>query len=132
MAFLVEVDDSGGVTLTLSGWDLAMTMRRRVRVEPEQIARASSSPRGPIEQMIEHRVVGTGSHSGHERPNGRRVGSMLARGENDVQFWAVPRGTSNDPLLVLDLREHNFGRLVLSVDGDPSVVADAITRLIAR
>ncbi len=129
MGFLVEVDDAGAVSVTFSGWDLAMTMRRRVHVAPEQIANAAAATRGPLELMIEHRVVGIGSHSGHASPNGRRVGSMLARGENDVQYWAVGRGTANDQLLVLDLRDHDFGRLVLEIDGDPAVLADAISRL---
>jgi hypothetical protein len=129
MGFIVEVDDTGGVTTTFSGWDLAMTMRRQVRVEPQQIERAWGSPRGPLEQMIERRIVGRGSHSGLDRPNGARVGSMLGRGEQEVQYWAVRGGTANDQVLVLDLRGHDFGRLVLSVDGDPHVVADAITRL---
>ncbi len=132
MGFLVEVDGAGGVTVTFSGWDLAMTMRRRVRVEPEQIERASAATRGPLEQMIEHRVVGRGSHSGHDRPNGARVGSMLGRGEQEVQYWAVPGGSANDQLLVLDLRDHDFGRLVLSVDGDAQLVADTLDRLAGR
>ena len=131
MAFLFEVDEAGGVTLTFSGWDRAMTMRRRVSVAPHQIERALTATRGPLEQMVEHRVVGRGSHGGHLEPNRLRVGSMLARGEDGVHYWAVGSGTSNDPLLVLDLREHDFARLVVSVDGDPSVVAAAITQLIA-
>lgn len=53
---------------------------------------------------------------------------MLGRGVCGKQFWAVPAGSSVAGLLGLDLRDHEFARVVLDV-GDADATRAAITRL---
>ena len=50
---------------------------------------------------------------------------MLGRGVSGKQFWAAPAGRGAAPLLVPDLREGEFERVVVAVD-DPDAAAAGI------
>jgi len=117
---------AGSVIVQLTGWDLAANLRRRVEVDAEQIRGIKVEPRAAVEELIDHRVVGVGTHMGKQRPNRRRVGTMLGRGVSGKQFWAVPSSDGFRSLLVVDLSaESDFQRIVLAVD-DPDDFAAAL------
>jgi len=117
VAVLIEANGAA-VTVELSGWDRVMNWRRRVQFESGTIATVSVVDRSSLEQMIDHRALGWGTHNGLKRPGRRRIGSMLGRGVSGKQFWAVQPGPGSLPLVVLDLNDHEFQRAVLEVD-DP-------------
>ena len=92
------------------------------------IQQAKVEPRSDVERLVDHRVLGVGTHNGEQRPNRRRVGTMLGRSVPGKQFWAVPAGDRSHPLVVLDLSAASgFERMVLEVD-DPDEFAAALER----
>jgi len=113
------------LTIRLSGWALAMNMRRAVVVGPEHVTAASATLRSALEPAIDRRIVGVGGHSGSFRPNRARIGTMLVRGVDGKQFWALRASGPELPVLVLDLRHHEFARIVAAV-ADPYAVARTI------
>ncbi len=117
MAFAVE-HGPAAVEVTLSGFDRMMAWRRRVRIPVEQVVGATVADRGSLEQSIDHRALGIGTHTGARRPGRRRVGTMLGRAVPGKQFWAVAAGPPTTPLLVLDLDPPvgPFERAVLECD----------------
>jgi len=116
------------VIVTLTGWDLVVNLRRRLVVDVSAIRQVEVGPRSEVERLVDHRVLGIGTHDGERRPNRRRVGTMLGRGVSGKQFWAVPAGDGSHPLVVIDLSAAgDLARVVLGVD-DPEEFAAAIDR----
>ena len=115
----------------MSGWDMAMIWRRTTLFPFEAIIDVCVVTRGELEPLVDHRVVGVGTHDGKLRPGKRRVGTMLGRGTVGKQFWAVGFSGPELQLLVLELDGHQFARAVLNID-DPEAcrlaVADALGR----
>ncbi|MCB0994508.1 MAG: hypothetical protein KDB21_05420 [Acidimicrobiales bacterium] len=130
MAFRIEVADDC-LTVWLSGWDRLMNGRRRLRFESSAVRRVSVDARGPLEDEVEHRALGVGTHDGAKRPGRRRVGSMIGRAVVGRQFWAVGAGPPSTRLLVLDLGLPPFARAVLEVD-DVDAVAARLTATAGR
>lgn len=120
------IDAPCAIVLRLTGWSRVANMRRAVTIEHDQIVSASATLRSAVENDIDRRVVGIGSHHGSSRPNRARVGTMLGRGVDGIQFWAVRASGPELPVLVLDLRDHEFVRAVVAID-DPYAVARALT-----
>jgi len=120
-AELAVLDDR--VVAELSGWDRAMNWRSEVVFDYTNIESASDIDRSSLENLIDHRTSGCGTHDGLRRPNRRRIGTMLGRGIVGKQFWVVPAGPGAARLLVLDLRDHEFARAVLAIDDVKEVVA---------
>ena len=114
---------SDRVAVVLSGWDRVMCWRTGVMFDRSKIGSASTLDRSTLENLIDHRTSGCGTHNGTKRPNRRRIGTMLGRGIAGKQFWAVPAGRGTDRLLVLDLRDHEFARAVLAIDDAAAVAA---------
>lgn len=121
MALEFDLGD-GGLRIELSGLDRAIGWRRTVAVDPDEIVDAWATIRGALEPSIDRRLLGRGPHDGAFRPGRRRVGSMLGRGIEGRQFWAMPASGPELPLLVLDLRDHEFLRIVAAVDDPYDVV----------
>ncbi len=115
------------MVVRLSGWDRATNWRRTVEFQLEAVATVGLEQRRVLEELIDHRAVGIGTHDGARRPNRRRVGTMLGRGVDGKQFWAVPSGRASQPVLVLDQTHGEFDRVVLMVH-DPAAVAAEIER----
>lgn len=114
------------VIVELTRWDLAANLRRRVEVDVGQILGVGVESRAELEALIDHRVLGFGTHMGKKRPNRRRVGTMLGRGVLGKQFWAVPSSDGTRSLLVIDLAaDSDYRRVVLAVD-DPDDFAAAL------
>jgi hypothetical protein len=126
----VDVEGLGGpsqaadelVTIRLSGWALVANMRRRVAVGTEHVTEVSATLRSALEPAIDRKLLGVGTNNGSFRPNRARIGTMLVRGANGKQFWAVRTSGPELPVLVLDLHDHEFARIVAAVD-DPYLVA---------
>lgn len=113
------IDDSGGgLRIELSRLDRAFNWRSSVVVPPEAIAAAWATLRGGLEPALDRRILGRGPHDGAFRPGRRRVAAVLGRGVDGKQFWAVPASGKDLPVLVLDLHDHEFLRVVAAVD-DP-------------
>lgn len=113
MAFEV-IESQGNVTVRLTGRDRILCWRRKVEIPQQAIRSATVKTRGDLEPTIEHRLAGIGTHDGKKRPNRRRVGPMLGRHLVGPQFWAVEKGQPDQALVVLDLTDHEFVRVVLS------------------
>ena len=96
MPFQVDHDD-GGFRIDLSGFDRAFNWRGSVVVAPAEIAGAWATLRGGLEPALDRRILGRGPHDGAFRPGRRRVASVLGRGVDGKQFWAVP-GSGTDLL----------------------------------
>jgi len=127
----IRVDHSPvAVVITLTGLDRFATGRRRLRIPVERIVRAHVAERGALERLIDHRVVGVGTHNAGRRPGRRRIGMMIGREVVGNQFWAVDKGPSDRRLLVIDLEPPvgPFIRAVVECD-QPDTVA---TRLDPR
>ena len=128
MAARVRLGETA-ITVELTGWDRIMNWRRQVRIDRHRITSVEVQERYSLESVIDHRVLGFGSHIGFKRPTRRRVGTMLGRAVTGKQFWAVPASPRDEQLLVIDLDDPEFGRAVLSVD-DPTATASAlVTRI---
>jgi hypothetical protein len=125
MSFAIDQDD-GGLRIGLSGLDAMFNWRRSVVVEPGSIAQAWGALRGGLEPALDRRILGRGPHDGAFRPGRRRVAAVLGRGVDGKQFWAVPAGGTEMPLLVVELRDHEFLRVVAAVD-DPYAWARTLT-----
>lgn len=54
-----------------------MNWRRRVEFDLATVMRATVVQRAALEDLIDHRALGCGSHNGRKRPNRRRLGTML-------------------------------------------------------
>ncbi len=116
------------MTVELTGWDLVANLRRRVEVDVSAIRQVAVERRSDLERLVDHRVLGVGTHNGEQRPNRRRVGTMIGRSVSGKQFWAVPAGNGSQPLVVLDLSATgDFERVVLNVD-DPCEFAATLER----
>ncbi len=111
------------VVVELSGWDRMMNWRSKIVFYYATIESCSILDRSSLENLIDHRKLGFGSHDGRKRPNRRRVGTMLGRSTAGEQFWAVPGGGGGDRLLVLDLQDHEFVRAVLATEPMDEVIA---------
>ncbi|NND75242.1 MAG: hypothetical protein HKN44_09575 [Ilumatobacter sp.] len=122
MALRVE-HGPDGLVIVLSGLDRLMTLRRSVRIEPAHVASASVVDRLLPESSVDHRASGFGTHDGAKRPGRRRVGTMLGRDVVGEQFWAVPAGRADQPVLVLDLVDHEFTRIVIATDDDAELAS---------
>lgn len=116
---------AGPLTITLSGLERALNWRTAVTIDRARVVDASATLRSALEPSIDRRVLGIGKHDGAFRPGRRRVGVMLGRGVDGKQFWAVPASGPELPVLVLDLADHEFRRIVLAID-DPYSQAAAI------
>ncbi len=127
MAFSVAVKQEA-VVVDLSGWDRLMNWRAEVEFSKASIRSTSVVDRSSLEELVDHRASGCGTHNGSKRPNRRRIGTMLGRQVSGKQFWAVPAGAEDARLLVLDLEHDDFARAVLAVD-DPEFVAKSLERL---
>jgi hypothetical protein len=117
------------LTIRLSGWAMAVNVRRTVEVGAGHVAGASATLRSALEPSIDRRVLGVGTHNGAARPNRTRIGTMLARGVDGRQFWAVRASGPELPVLVLDLRDHEFTRVVAAVADPYAVARDVSARL---
>ena len=106
-----------------------MIWRRSTLFSFDSITSAFVVPRRELEPLVDHRVVGVGTHDGALRPGKRRVGTMLGRKTVGKQFWAVPHSGPELDLLVLELYEHEFAKAVLNVDG-PDAFQAAVTKAI--
>lgn len=115
----------GGVVVRLSLPIAATLMRRTFRFPASSIRTVSVRARGPLEALIDNRVLGVGWHRGDKRPGWYRMGRMLGREVVGEQFWAVGRGEFDQELLVLDLESGRFVRAVLQVE-DPQSFAAAL------
>ena len=111
-------DSEGGVRIRLSRLDRAFNWRGSVVVRAGAITAAWATLRGGLEPALDRRILGRGPHDGAFRPGRRRVAAVLGRGVDGKQFWAVPASGTDLPLLVLDLHDHEFRRVVVAVD-DP-------------
>ncbi len=129
VAFTVTCTDDA-VRVGMSGWDRLATWRRAVIVDLASVRGAFIESRGVLEADIDHRSAGFGTHDGAGRPGRRRVGTMLGRGVQGPQFWAVSAGPPTMRLLVLDLQSGPFTRVVLEVDAD--VAASVIAAVPSR
>jgi hypothetical protein len=125
MPFEIDTAD-GGLRIELSGLDRGFNWRNSVIVEPNAIAGAWATLRGALEPALDRRILGRGPHDGAFRPGRRRVAAVLGRGVDGKQFWAMRAGGTDMPLLVLDLRDHEFLRVVAAVD-DPYATARTMT-----
>ncbi len=114
------------ITVKLTGWDRVISGRRKVRIDRNQITSVAVAHHYPLESLIDHRVLGFGSHIGSQQPNRRRVGTMLGRAVTRKQFSAAPAGPQDEQLLVVDLDDPEFSRVVLSV-ADPTATATTLT-----
>jgi hypothetical protein len=123
-------DDTGDLLrVRLSGWASTMNMRRTVAVGTEHVTEVSATLRSALEPAIDRKLLGVGSNNGSFRPNRARIGTMLVRGVQGKQFWAVRSSGPELPVLVLDLHGHEFARIVVGVE-DPYLMARQIaTRL---
>lgn len=130
MAFVVDTSGER-VEVRLTGWDRAMNWRGSIVFDLSAVTRAAVEDRASLEALIDHRSMGCGTHNGAKRPNQRRIGTMLGRGVTGNQFWAVPAGGGTDPLLVLELHDHEFVRAVLAAN-DPQTVAADIERALGQ
>ena len=124
MAFRVEWAD-GALRIELSRWDRMGNFRRSVEIDRANVVSAAVFPRGELETKIDHRQIGIGAHFGWRWPGRRRVGTMLGRAVVGKQFWAVARSGPELPLLVLDLVDHEFVRVVIEMS-EPEVTAALI------
>ncbi len=124
VAFRVEWTGST-LRVELDRWDRMMNLRRAVEIDRANVAIASVVPRGELETKIDHRQLGIGAHFGWRWPGWRRVGTMLGRAVVGKQFWVVARGGPELPLLVLDLVDHEFVRVVIEMS-EPEVTAELI------
>ena len=106
------------ITVTLSGWDRLANLRRGLDIALSAVSTVCVEDRSSLERLIDHRVIGFGTHIGEKRPNRRRVGTMLGRSVRGKQFWVVPAGDASSPLLVVELATGDFSRLVAEVE-DP-------------
>ena len=88
LSFDIAIDDSG-LVVRLAGWDRLANWRGTVRVPRSAAQAAWVEERGILEALVQHRVVGMGTHAGGARPGRRRVGTMMGRGHVGRQFWAV-------------------------------------------
>jgi hypothetical protein len=125
MGFVAIADDEG-LRILLSGWDAVVSWRRSVQVPRDAIRSAWVEERGVLEVLVDHRVVGIGTHAGALRPGRRRVGTMMGRGHVGQQFWAVGAGPDDQRLLVLDVTDGRFAQVVVQI-ADPGAVARALT-----
>ena len=53
--------------------------------------------RADLEELTDHRVIGVDALMGKQRPDRRRIGTMLCRGVSCSQFWMVRRAMDPDP-----------------------------------
>lgn len=130
MGFPVELVDRA-LVVHLSGLDLALNWRRRVELDVVNVSHVLAERRGALEEHLDHRACGSGTHDGSNRPNRRRVGTMLGRDIPGKQFWAVRAGPASAILVVLELRESAFVRAVLMVD-DPGALVTLIDQHIEQ
>ena len=107
------VADDDAITVVLRRFARIMNWRRTVVVERSSIVATTVAERGELEPLIDHRWLGFGTHDGDRRPGRTRIGTMLGRGVPGKQFWAVSAGRPETELLVVDLRTHEFDRLVV-------------------
>ncbi len=123
MAFQVEWND-GTLRIELSRWDrMGNFGRRAVWIDRANVVNAGVVPRGELEIKIDHRQLGIGPHFGWRWPGRRRVGTMLGRAVVGKQFWAVARSGPELPLLVLDLVDHEFVRVVIDASDSEAIAA---------
>jgi hypothetical protein len=106
----------------LGGVDRLCCGRAEVRVALTDVSIARIADRRDLERRLDHRVSGYGPHAGRQR---RRVGTFMGR---DVggrrQFWAVRAATT--AVVVAELDDHRFARLVLDADLVDPEVLDAL------
>ncbi len=122
MGFNVRISHDD-VSIELSGLDRAMNWRRSIQFDLADVVKVSVVERSSLEELIEHRALGWGTHNGEKRPNRRRVGTMLGRDVVGKQFWAVPAGEGSTRLLVLDMSSGDYARSVLEIDDPDSAAA---------
>lgn len=102
-----------------------MNWRRNLEFDLDIVTTVGVEERTSLEDSIDHRALGCGTHNGTKRPNRRRVGTMLGREVDGKQFWAVAASRGTVSLLVLSLRDSDFKRAVLMVE-DPNTTATEI------
>jgi hypothetical protein len=111
VSFVLHLAGSDAI-VRLGGHDRLFCGRSEVRFALDDVAAARVTDRRELEHRLDHRVSGYGPHQGKQR---RRVGTFMGR---DVggrpQFWAVRAATPN--VVVIDLDDHRFARLVLDAD----------------
>ncbi len=114
--------------MTLRRWDRAMNGRRSVLFPWTSIKEASLARRGVLEERVDSRVLGVGTHNGATRPGWRRIGIMMGRDVTGKQFWAVAAGPRDTKIVVVALADHDFTRAVLEVDDPTGVVREITSR----
>lgn len=118
--------------LRLTRWDRVANFRRRLIIDVDEIKSIRVVERSDLEKVVDHRVLGIGTHDGERRPNRRRVGTMLGRDVVGKQFWAVPAGADTQLLVVIDLSaDSDLKRVVVGL-GDPEGLTSAIRRRICH
>lgn len=114
------------IVVTFTGRHRVLCGRRSVEIARDRIVRAFAAERRPLEQAIDHRVVGEGTHDGERHPGRTRIGTMIGSSRDGRQLWAVDAGPLGERLLVLDLRDHRYVRAVLAVP-DPDAMAEGLS-----
>ncbi len=130
MGVRVEQSDAS-IRVALTGIDRLLYWRAAVEFPIGAVTAVSVAPRSSLETRIDSRLLGRGASNGARRPGGNRIGSMLGREVAGKQCWAVPAGDADQPLLVLDLADHEFARAVLAI-AEPDAVAARLTAGIDR
>jgi hypothetical protein len=121
----IAVGDTS-IVVTFTGRHRLLCGRRCVEIARDCIVHAVAAERRPLEQAIDHRVIGEGAHDGERHPGRTRIGTMMGSSRAGRQLWAVDQGPLDERLLVLDLRDHRYVRAVLAVP-DPDAMAEGLS-----
>ncbi len=111
MPALVEADlVEGSLVVRCHGLAIPGTLRRQVVVPRERIAGARLVPRREATDLLGWRIGGTFI------TRNRFIGGYFTvpGAKGGRQWWAVPTG---EPVLVVDLRDHRWTRIVVRVPG---------------
>ena len=104
-----------GLEVRCHGWAVVAALRRRVVVRLDQVAGAHLVPRRQATAVLGWKLGGTAI------TRSRFIGGLFTiRGvKGGRQWWAAPAG---DPVLVVDLRDHRWTRIVVRVPNQETLV----------
>ena len=111
---IAEVEPEG-LVVRCRGWAVTGALRRRLVLRLDQIADARLAPRREATASLGWKLAGTLLN------RTRFIGGLFTiRGvKGGRQWWAAPAG---DPVLVIELRDHRWNRIVVHVPGQERLV----------
>ena len=115
----VEIDiSSDRLTVVLSGWSGFLATKRRLEVPYSNVVDARTEA---ISQARSEKSLLKNRGTDFIR---LMTAGSFGRGDSK-QFWYVKRIRGNDPVLVIDLKDFGFSRIVLEIP-DPQSLAELI------